>query len=91
MGIGSTHPDYDNQLERWRKNRDALAGQDAIHRGGRKYLPDDAEGSSALEAVQRYNRYRHDHLDAGNDLHPRWAVGCGVFKAGVELPGPWSR
>jgi hypothetical protein len=52
MPINTCHPTYANKTERWRRNRDALAGQDAIHRGGVRYLPDDNNGKEP----ERYQR-----------------------------------
>lgn len=33
------HPEYEAMLPKWQRCRDALAGQDAVHKAGRKYLP----------------------------------------------------
>jgi len=35
----STHTDYDAVLPEWLRARDVLAGEDAVKRGGEKYLP----------------------------------------------------
>jgi hypothetical protein len=35
----STHPDYDANLATWLRARDVIAGEDAVKRGGTKYLP----------------------------------------------------
>jgi hypothetical protein len=33
------HPEYQANIERWKRCRDAVSGQDAVHAGGKKYLP----------------------------------------------------
>ena len=33
------HPEYEAMLPKWQRCRDALAGQDAVHAAGQKYLP----------------------------------------------------
>lgn len=38
-GVKTTHPDYDRLSPLWQRCRDAVAGQDAIHKAGEKYLP----------------------------------------------------
>ncbi|MDT8372246.1 MAG: DUF4055 domain-containing protein [Gammaproteobacteria bacterium] len=58
MPITSRHPQYELQLTRWRTNRDAVAGQDAIHRAGELHLPDDNNSyNKDREAINRYKRY----------------------------------
>lgn len=61
MPITSRHPYYENHLLRWRRNRDAVKGQDAIHQGGEFYLPNDNEQDQFTdkegEALKRYKRY----------------------------------
>ena len=39
MPVNSTHPNYDDHLPVWLRIRDVLAGDDAIKRGGAKYVP----------------------------------------------------
>lgn len=39
MAIDSKHPDYEAASNKWSRCRDAVAGQDAVHAGGTKYLP----------------------------------------------------
>jgi hypothetical protein len=39
MPVQSTHPDYDAMLPGWLRLRDVLAGDEAIKRGGEKYVP----------------------------------------------------
>lgn len=38
-GVRTTHPDYDNMLNRWQKCRDAAEGEDAVHAAKTRYLP----------------------------------------------------
>src|SRR5882757_10122838 len=37
--IAFTHPEYGNNLDRWRKCRHAIEGEDAVKAGGETYLP----------------------------------------------------
>ena len=39
MPVDSTHPDYDAAAPVWRRMRDVIAGQDAVHRARELYLP----------------------------------------------------
>lgn len=39
MGVDTTHPDYDKFAPKWKRARDCVAGQDAIHKAGKDYLP----------------------------------------------------
>jgi hypothetical protein len=39
MSVASTHPDYDRFAPKWKRARDCVAGQDAIHKAGVDYLP----------------------------------------------------
>lgn len=39
MPVDSTHPDYDARAPKWARMRDVIAGQDAVHKAGTKYLP----------------------------------------------------
>ena len=39
MPANSTHPDHDANLATWLRARDVIAGEDAVKRGGIKYLP----------------------------------------------------
>lgn len=52
MSITTCHPLYTNKVNRWRRNRAAVAGQDAIHQGRTLYLPDDNDGREP----ERYQR-----------------------------------
>lgn len=42
-GVRTTHPEYDAALPKWRRCRDAAAGEDAVHAAGEIYLPKLAE------------------------------------------------
>jgi hypothetical protein len=39
MGVSFTHPDYDRTAPKWKRCRDAVCGQDALHAAGEAYLP----------------------------------------------------
>ena len=43
MGVATTNCEYDAKLKVWQRIRDVLAGQDAIHKAGLKYLPELSE------------------------------------------------
>lgn len=53
MGIESQHPDYAAALEWWQRMADVIAGQDAVHKAGTKYLPKLSE-----QTPQEYNAYK---------------------------------
>lgn len=38
-GVKAFHPDYERLLPKWKRCRDVIAGQDAIHAAGVEYLP----------------------------------------------------
>lgn len=51
MSVASTHADYDRFAPKWKRCRDCIAGQDAIHAARTAYLPklkDESDGSSGL-------------------------------------------
>lgn len=39
MGVKATHRDYDKYSPKWKRVRDVLDGQDAMHKAGEAYLP----------------------------------------------------
>lgn len=57
MPITSTHPQYADQCDRWRRNRAACSGQDAVKRLTTVFLPDDNQRDLSNEARDRYHRY----------------------------------
>ena len=57
MPITSTHAQYDDQTERWAKNRAACAGQDRVKQATTAFLPDDNSRDKRDEARDRYERY----------------------------------
>jgi hypothetical protein len=57
MPITSTHADYSQNLARWRKNRLATDGQDAVKSATTLFLPDDSETDRSDQARGRYARY----------------------------------
>lgn len=38
-GVRTRHPDYDKLTEKWKRCRDVMCGQDAVHGAGEVYLP----------------------------------------------------
>jgi hypothetical protein len=38
MAVDATHPEYDRYLPKWKRCRDAIAGQDALHKAAKEYL-----------------------------------------------------
>lgn len=38
-GVKTTHKDYDRMMPLWKRCRDAVCGQDALHKAGETYLP----------------------------------------------------
>jgi hypothetical protein len=38
-GVKTTHKDYDRMMPLWKRCRDAVKGQDALHKAGETYLP----------------------------------------------------
>ena len=39
MPVDSLHPSYEKNTKKWKRARDAVAGEDAIHEGAKEYLP----------------------------------------------------
>jgi hypothetical protein len=76
MPIQSVHPRYDDQLERWRRNRAACSGQDAVKKltTATAFLPDDSELDKSPEARSRYARYL---------LRATWFPCAGYTKQGL--------
>lgn len=53
MAVTSTHADYDLASPKWRRMRDVIAGQDAVHAAGTAYLPRLSEQSDVDYAAYR--------------------------------------
>lgn len=55
MSVKFTHPDYDKMFNIWQRCIDVCEGQDAIHQGGQKYLPQlkDESDSDYKDRVDR--------------------------------------
>jgi hypothetical protein len=55
MPVNSTHPCYDEFIDTWLRNRDVLAGEQAIKKAGQKYIPKltDQQESEYLAYVNR--------------------------------------
>jgi hypothetical protein len=59
-GVNTTHKDFDHFEPKWKRVRDALAGQDAVHKAGEAYLPrlndqDDADYRAYVKRAGFYN------------------------------------
>ena len=59
-GVKTTHADYDKYSAKWKRCRDAVEGQDAIHEGGVAYLPrlkgeDDADYTARTKRSDFFN------------------------------------
>lgn len=53
------HPAYVDNLPKWTKVRDAVAGEDAVKAKGEDYLPSpDESGDNPIAAAARYSRYK---------------------------------
>jgi hypothetical protein len=54
MPVDTLHPEYEAAAMRWKRCRDAVAGQDAVHAAGETYLPKLTEqGAKEYEAYRR--------------------------------------
>lgn len=60
-GISQRHPDYDANSAKWKRCRDAASGEDAIHAGGKTYLPMLAE-EHAVDYSARVARSPFDNF-----------------------------
>lgn len=57
MPVSTQHPAYAAAATRWRRNRDCVAGRDAVHAAGARYLkPLWLDGSK--ESLERFESYR---------------------------------
>jgi len=66
MPVDTKHPDYLKALERWKRNRDVLAGEDAVKAAGEKYLPrigaqTDVEYQAYLKRASFFNATARTH------------------------------
>jgi hypothetical protein len=60
MGVKATHRDYDKFAPKWQRMRDIIAGQDAMHAAGERYLPklkaeDDKEYQARVKRSDFFN------------------------------------
>lgn len=55
MPVDTKHPDYETMAPKWKRMRDASAGQDAIHGAGELYLPK-LEGETPADYSARIKR-----------------------------------
>jgi hypothetical protein len=66
MPVDTKHPDYSKALERWKRNRDVLAGEDEVKSAGEKYLPrigaqTDEEYKAYLKRASFFNATGRTH------------------------------
>ncbi len=66
MPVDTKHPDYLKALERWKRNRDVLSGEDAVKAAGEKYLPrigaqTDEEYKAYLKRASFFNATARTH------------------------------
>lgn len=57
MTTDYTHPDYDALAPKWRKVRDAVAGEDTVKAAAEAYLPRPNKFDTSTEASERYRSY----------------------------------
>jgi hypothetical protein len=57
MPVSTQHPEYTAHVATWQRNRDAVAGQDAIKAGGTRYLPQPNPQDESDANRARYARY----------------------------------
>jgi len=51
--VNTTHPDYDRMVDKWSRVRACVAGQDAVHDAGERFLP-----SLKDQEAAEYNKYK---------------------------------
>lgn len=84
MPVSTTHAEYDAALDTWRRNRDAVAGQETIKKGGDLYLPrPNAEDLSEANR-SRYQRYLDRALWYAAPERTKNALIGSVFRKGPE-------
>jgi len=85
MPVTSHHPQFAFALDTWRRNRDAAAGQEAIRRGGTRYLPmPNAEDQSPAN-LARYDRYIERALWYAAPERTKNSLIGSVFRKGPEV------
>lgn len=85
MPVNSTHPQYDDAILRWRRNRDAISGQDAIKRGGELYLPRPNADDDTKANLARYERYLERALWYAAPERTKASLIGSVFRRGPEV------
>lgn len=88
MPITSVCAEYSANTERWRKNRAATDGQDAVKLAGTMFLPDDSEADASPAARLRYARYQMRAVWMPVSSYTVAGLSGMVFRlpADVELP-----
>ena len=84
MPVNSTHPQYDAALRGWQRNRDAVAGQEAIAKGGEVYLPRPNASDTSIENIARYRRYIERALWYAAPERTKESLIGAVFRKGPE-------
>ncbi|KAA0970300.1 DUF4055 domain-containing protein [Aureimonas fodinaquatilis] len=84
MPVNSTHPQYDAARDTWRRNRDAVAGQEAIKAGGELYLPRPNAADASDENRARYDRYLERALWYASPERTKNSLIGAVFRKGPE-------
>lgn len=84
MPVNSTHPQYDANVLLWERNRDAVAGQDAIKAKGDRYLPRPNAADVSAENRARYDRYLERALWYAAPERTKNSLIGSVFRKGAE-------
>lgn len=84
MPVNSTHPQYDAAVKGWERNRDAVAGQDAIKAKGDRYLPRPNADDKSAANIARYDRYLERALWYAAPERTKNSLIGSVFRKGAE-------
>jgi len=84
MPVSTQHPAYFAAAPIWRRNRDAVAGQDAIKAGAERYLPMPNESDKSDANKARYARYLARALWYAAPERTKNSLVGAVFRKGPE-------
>lgn len=84
MPVQSLHPAYEAAQDDWQRNRDAVAGQAAIRRGGDRYLPRPNANDTSEANRARYARYLERALWYAAPERTKASLIGSVFRKGPE-------
>lgn len=84
MPVSTQHPAYAAAANIWRRNRDAVAGQDAIKAGATRYLPMPNESDQSDANKARYARYLARALWYAAPERTKNSLVGAVFRKGPE-------